>query len=425
MTILNHIIEGFGGFSNRTTFEFPKENSTLILGVNGAGKTSLLNSIYTTISYCISSIIGVNHREIGVSQSTISIGKELSEVISEILLKQDESPLEIGYKILQNGQINLIGKEQNVIRKHFIQLHKDYDYGILPLFRYFQSEKNIDNDKGIVSSQKFNKLENRNIGYAENYSRGILIKEVTSFLINQVNIENQAKVDKNNLNYETKIGVFLRTTLNNFTSLLYGQGVEVKVMPSKFSSGQSIVIVKNGLELEFSQLSSGERYIFTLVLELVYRTVALNPRMNDFKSVPGIVLIDEVENHLHPRWQLTIVKALETCFPMIQFIVSSHSPLIASSVRNNQIIALSNFEKIPIYDMPDVYSGTSDELLEKILHSDIQINVFQNEREEIDSLINTFKFDLAEKKLVILKELIKSNPQWIKDFENKISFGKA
>ena len=293
------------------------------------------------------------------------------------------------------------------------------------MFRYFQSEKNIDNDKGIVSSQKFNKLENRNIGYAENYSRGILIKEVTSFLINQVNIENQAKVDKNNLNYETKIGVFLRTTLNNFTSLLYGQGVEVKVMPSKFSSGQSIVIVKNGLELEFSQLSSGERYIFTLVLELVYRTVALNPRMNDFKSVPGIVLIDEVENHLHPRWQLTIVKALETCFPMIQFIVSSHSPLIASSVRNNQIIALSNFEKIPIYDMPDVYSGTSDELLEKILHSDIQINVFQNEREEIDSLINTFKFDLAEKKLVILKELIKSNPQWIKDFENKISFGKA
>ncbi len=425
MIILKHSIEGFGGFVNSTDFDFSTRNTTLVLGVNGAGKTSLLNSIYATISFCISKIHGKNLREIGLSQSAISIGSELSEVISKVELPHNEPSLEIGYRILQNGQINLIGKDQSIIKQYFTQQHQDYKTGILPVFRYFQSEKNIDNNRGIVTSQKFNKIENRNIGYVLNESKGILIQEVTSFLINQVNIENQAKVDKNDLHFETKVGVFLRTTLNKFTSILYGQSVEVKIKPSKFSSGQSIVIVKGDIELEFSQLSSGERYVFSLVLELIFRTVALNPRLIDLNSVPGIVLIDEVENHLHPRWQLNIINALEACFPKIQFIVSTHSSLIASSVRNNQIIALSNFERIPIDEMPDVYSGTSDEILDKVLHSDIQINAFQDEKDEIELLINKFEFDLAYDKLKELRGLVNSNPQWIKDLENIISFGKA
>ncbi len=67
--------------------------------------------------------------------------------------------------------------------------------GILPLFRYFQSQKTIDNS--TVTSIIYNKIEDRNTGYNQHYSKSILIQEVTSFLINQINIENQEKVDKN------------------------------------------------------------------------------------------------------------------------------------------------------------------------------------------------------------------------------------
>jgi len=424
MIITKHNINGFAGFTKPIEFYIKKEPS-LILGINGSGKTSLLNSIFASIEYCISMLQGINIPEIGISSKTISLGSEFSVVFSEFIIDESKRTYEIGYRILQNGQLNLVGKDQQYIRNYFSKQNTDYDSGILPVFRYFQSEKNIENNKEIVSVQKFNKIENRNIGYQLNASREILIQEVTGFLINQINIENQAKIDKGDLNYETKVGQYLRTTLNNFTTILYGQGVEIKVKPSKFSTGQSIVVIKKDDELEFSQLSSGEKYIISLVLELMYRIVALNPRINEFGLVNGIVLIDEIENHLHPRWQLTIIKALKFCFPNIQFILSSHSPLIASSVRKEQIIALNNFVLIPNEELPDIYTGTADELLDKVLHSDIQIDDFKNEGNEIEILINQFDFNLAEKKLEELKKLIKSNPQWLVDLENKISFGKA
>ncbi len=295
----------------------------------------------------------------------------------------------------------------------------------MPIFRFFQSDKNINIEKTIVRAQQFNKIEKRNLGYVSNYSKGLLIQEVTSFLINQINIENQAKIDNKNLEFETTVGKFLRNALKKFTSLLYGEEVEIKVKPSKYSSGQSIVVSKENTDLEFSQLSSGEKYVLGLVLELIYRSIILNPRLDDFQNIPGIVLIDEVENHLHPRWQLTLIKALESCFPNIQFIVSTHSPLIASSVRKEQIIAISNFEQIPVSELPDIYSGTANEILDKILHSNYQIDEYDAEKKEIEALINKFDFDSAEKLLQNLKKKLKSNPQWIVDLEDKISFGKA
>ena len=430
MIITKHTISGFAGFSSPIEFSLNK-NTTLLLGINGAGKTSILNSIFASIGYCISDIEKNKIQELGISSKTISIGSEFLNVNSEFKLENNKLNLidsyKIGYRLLQNGQTNIIGSHIDNIKHYISKKSSDYDNGILPVFRYFQSEKNIDSDKGIVNSQKFNNIDSRNIGYNNNASKGMLIEEVTSFLINQFNIENQYKIDNKDFGFETKVGAYLRETLNKFTTILYGKDIKIKVQGSKFSSGQSIVVTKEKEkeELEFSQLSSGEKYVISLVLEIIYRIVILNPRATDYNIVDGIILIDEIENHLHPKWQLTIIKALETCFPNIQFIVSSHSPLIASSVRKEQIIALSNFEIIPNEELPDVYTGTADELLDKILNSDIQISEYKDERNSIDILINLFEFNKAEKELTKLKEKIKSKPQWLADMENKISFGKA
>ncbi len=421
----SHSLEGFGGFYQRSDFNFENDKSTVILGINGAGKTTLMNSIFISIALCLNRITGFNKNELDISQNTVSIGKEYSDVESFIKITGFNSLTSIGYKITQNGDIEATGKFYGEIINQFSKLNANYESGLLPVFRFFRSEKSINIENTIVRSQQFNKIENRSTGYVLNYSRGLLIKEVTNFLINQINIENQAKIDKKDLEFETIIGKFLRNTLKKFTSTLYEQEVEIKVKPSKYSSGQSIIVSKENIELEFSQLSSGEKYVLGLVLELIYRSVILNPRLSDFQTIPGIILIDEVENHLHPRWQLTLIKALESCFPNIQFIVSTHSPLIASSVRKEQIIAISNFEQIPISELPDIYSGSANEILDKILHSNYQIDIYDKEKKEIEVLINKFDFDSAEKKLQKLKKELNSSPQWINDLEDKITFGKA
>lgn len=70
-----------------------------------------------------------------------------------------------------------------------------------------------------------------------------------------------------------------------------------------------------------------------------------------------------------PKWQLKILDALVNCFPKFQFICATHSPLVASSVKREQIIALNNFEVIPSEDLPELFSGSANEILNGIFFS--------------------------------------------------------
>ena len=422
--IKKHTIKSFGGFKNETIIDFHSKEASIILGINGAGKSSILNSLYFSIANSLSFVVGANPLEIGISQSAITIGETEAEVTTLVSFDSDEQLIfEIGYRFLMNGQTQLIGANSSQIRNELTKTYKDYEHGILPIYRYFQTEKNINNS--VVNSQSFNKLENRIKGYEKHQSKSISVQEITGFLINQINIENQAKVEKGDLNFETPIARYIRETIANFTTALYGESVGFKVSASKYSSGQSLVFFKNNQDIEFLQLSSGEKYVLSVVLELIYRAASLNPRLFDLKLTPGIVLIDEIESHLHPSWQLTILSALQESFPNVQFIASTHSPLIASSVKRDQIIALNNFDIIPSENIPDVYSGTADELLDKVLFTNNQIDIFDEKRNEILKLINRLDFRNAEIKLADLKSDVSSNPQWINDLERKISFGKA
>lgn len=94
--------------------------------------------------------------------------------------------------------------------------------------------------------------------------------------------------------------------------------------------------------LSFSQLSDGFRNIIGLVADIAYRCIQLNPRLgsNVFAESPGIVLIDELDLHLHPNWQRHIVNDLKNSFPKIQFVVTTHSPFIVQSLESSELINL-------------------------------------------------------------------------------------
>lgn len=96
-------------------------------------------------------------------------------------------------------------------------------------------------------------------------------------------------------------------------------------------------------ELIVDDLSDGFRSILSMVADLAYRMVRLNPYMGDraVLDTPGIVLIDEIDMHLHPLWQQTVLLDLQKAFPKVQFIVTTHSPQVLSSVPPESIRVLS------------------------------------------------------------------------------------
>lgn len=104
------------------------------------------------------------------------------------------------------------------------------------------------------------------------------------------------------------------------------------------SSLPQLALVKNGYQLSIRQLSDGERNILTLALDLARRLYLANPHLpNPTKQAQAIVLIDELDLHLHPGWQRDVVKRLETTFPKCQFIASTHSAQVIGEVLHNRV----------------------------------------------------------------------------------------
>lgn len=98
----------------------------------------------------------------------------------------------------------------------------------------------------------------------------------------------------------------------------------------------------DGHTLPFRMLSDGVRNMLAMVADIAYRAAVLNPHLQQeaAEKTPGIVLIDEIDLHLHPKWQRRIVEDLRRTFPEIQFIATTHSPFIVQSLRPGELINL-------------------------------------------------------------------------------------
>ncbi len=110
---------------------------------------------------------------------------------------------------------------------------------------------------------------------------------------------------------------------------------------------------------ELIQLSEGSRNLLALVLDFARRLAQANPNRLNPLEAPGILLIDEIELHLHPRWQQQVIPALRAAFPGTQLIVSTNSPAVLTTVRREHIKLLGadhQFDRIP----PDVGTYGAD-----------------------------------------------------------------
>jgi predicted ATP-binding protein involved in virulence len=99
--------------------------------------------------------------------------------------------------------------------------------------------------------------------------------------------------------------------------------------------GEVIVIFEGGASQPFSNLSDGQRCMLALVGDLARKAATLNPHLGAdvLARTPGVVMIDELDLHLHPRWQRRVIEDLRATFPALQFICTTHSPFLIQSLR--------------------------------------------------------------------------------------------
>lgn len=93
-----------------------------------------------------------------------------------------------------------------------------------------------------------------------------------------------------------------------------------------------------------SQLSDGIKNMLGMVSDIAYRCVQLNSHLGEYaaEKTQGVFLIDEVDMHLHPSWQQTVVSSLEKAFPSLQFVLTTHSPQVLTTVPSSSICILKN-----------------------------------------------------------------------------------
>lgn len=109
---------------------------------------------------------------------------------------------------------------------------------------------------------------------------------------------------------------------------------------------KELALTIDGATIPFSALSDGQRGIVGMIADLAIRSVLLNPHLGVKATLetPGVVLIDELDLHLHPKWQLRIVDDLRRTFPRVQFIATTHSPFIIQTLRPGELIDLDEHQ---------------------------------------------------------------------------------
>lgn len=368
----------------REVFVALEDDLTVFVADNGYGKTTLLDAIAISLSWLRSNIQkkdkpGTYIKDLEINNSPDA---HYASIASTFKIQQYNCNLLItntkeGVSFKRKNELQEI-KEIATMYRHVNTLMKNSS---LPLMAYYSIVRSnvgggVDNKrkpiKNKTSWSKFDDYEDiifdrndfgdflswltflRNKAAHENSdlygSADLLMKEIESITGTLNQLSSITGIDKNvisnlEISREEKRIMLQKVNANDnnlLNSSAFYKSVTnaiLKFLP-EFESinlvyGESdvkLVLTKDNVELDAQQLSQGEKTILTLVGDLARRLSLLNPMLENPFEGRGIVLIDEIDLHLHPHWQQQIIERLLTTFPNLQFIISTHSPQVISTV---------------------------------------------------------------------------------------------
>lgn len=331
MKIKSLTIQDFRGISDVHITEFNK-NLNLLIGINGSGKSSILDSIALLLTSF-------------TSRLTTSNSKGQMILISDI---KRESRKGCTLSITMDNEVywnkhrtrSMDKKEEsdysslNEYTKEFRMRLDNMEKICLPIIVHYGVKRTI-TDIPLKFPTENNLLATA--AYKDWIDSKASYRDIFPWLRGEEDYENEIRVDDPNAR-DRGLEALREAMRKIFPEY---ENLRVKRKPHL-----EVVLRKKGEELPLSQLSDGEKCYIALVCDIVRRLSLANPTGNILNG-EGIVLIDEVDLHLHPSWEQSVMEKLHLTFPNIQFIVSAHSPLVASHF-DGQVFAVNNGTVTPL-----------------------------------------------------------------------------
>ena len=158
------------------------------------------------------------------------------------------------------------------------------------------------------------------------------------------------------------------------------------------------------MRLPLSQMSDGYKSTISLVADIAYRMAVLNPQLGTavIEGTDGVVLIDEIDLHLHPKWQHCILTDLQKIFPKVQFIVTTHAPAVISSAKSENLVIFDGY--LPDYVDTEIFGNDINSILTDIMGVSSRNPSVAGKFDEFNDLMKEEKFDEAEKILDSIDE---------------------
>lgn len=384
----------------------------LIIGNNGFGKTSVLEAIAVGISSYINDIKSLSYqdkRNIQAEDVRIIRGTGLSEVTDFIPCY----PVELGFKTVIDDKavkFSRIKKDKSarstfdnkssikVISKNANDALVNEEKKILPAFAYHGTGR-------IWAKTSAHNSDSRK-SRVEGYER----------CINPMSNENQYTKwirDRRLYELDEQTSSTELATLYKAAESFLGEGSKVSY---KSKEKEIIVTLPSGQILPFNMLSDGYKNALGIVFDTAFRMIRLNPWLKEdaIDKTPGIILIDEIDLHLHPTWQKKIVEDIKRVFPKMQIIATTHAPIVISSCKADELIILdSYFEDMKSYvnikESISPKGWMTESILDKIMDvptsRDSETEKQINEYREL--YIKKTQSGLSEKEIKNLKKLEK------------------
>ena len=355
------------------------EHTTLIVGKNGAGKTAILDAVAVAVSTFLLGIDG------GVGRSILKDDARYEfHDLDGTVDPQHQFPVSIEsigdcldnhdvkwVRSLNSESGNTTVKEARELTNISKEAQKRIMTGdkslILPLISYYGTGRLYAQKKEKKNIKSLTEFK-RQVGYvdcmaAESNEKLMLNWFQIQTLKSLQEQQRTGKVEKSLLLKTVEKAIckcFERISGSKNASIIFDLDTHRLVLNFESADGSL-------QKFAMDEMSDGYKNTLSMIGDIAYRMAVLNPMLGDkvLEDTSGVVVIDEIDLHLHPQWQQTIISDLNTIFPKIQFIVSSHAPAVINSVAREQIRILDNGE---IY-MPaaQTYGRDANSILREVM----------------------------------------------------------